>query len=195
LKLVLQATAWLKTSLTYQWVASDYHTTTDPITQDPFSGPANVSPGGGLLAGTYDAQITSLNATVTPWRRVFLSTTFAYQHARTVTADNGSPSVAPYKGDIYSVLASGTYLVNDKTDLTASYAFSTADFSQSDLAEGLPLGINYQQHTLQAGIRRQITKHKTVGLQYRFYLYNEPSSDGTGNFEAHAVFATLTCRF
>jgi hypothetical protein len=136
-----------------------------------------------------------LNTTITPWRRLFLSTTFAYQHARTVTAANDSPSVAPYIGDIYSLILSGNYALNQKTDLGASYAFSTADFEQADLAAGLPLGMHYHQHALQASIRRQITKGKSLGLQYRFYLYNEPTSGGANNFDAHAIFATLTCRF
>jgi hypothetical protein len=193
-KLAVQVSPWLKTTLGYQWLDNDYRTTTDPVS-DPASGPGGFSPGGGILAGTYNAQTPSLNATFTPWRRLFLSTTFSYQHARTVTAANNSPSVAPYVGDIYSLMASGNYALNEKTDLTASYAFSTADFTQQDLAQGLPLGIRYFQHTLMAGVRRQISKTKTVALQYRFYLYDEPSSGGANNFDAHAIFATLTCRF
>jgi len=194
-KLALQLTPWLKTSLTYQWLANDYHTTTDPVS-DPVTGdPTGISPGGSLQAGSYDAQTTSLNAVLTPWRRLFLSTTFAYQHARTVTAANDDPSVAPYTGDIYSVMLSGNYALNPKTDLIVSYAFSTANFSQDNLAQGLPLGIHYSQHGLQAAIKRQIAKGKTLGLQYRFYSYDEPSTGGINNFQAHAVFATLTWRF
>ena len=187
-KLAYQWSAWLKTSLTYQWLENHYRTTTDPITNSA------ITPGGNLLAGTYDAQITSLNATLTPWRRLFLSGTLAYEHARTETAAFGNPSIAPYVGDIYSVIVSGDYGLNDKTDLVVSYAFSTADFTQENLAAGLPLGINYHQHTLQAGVRRQIAKGKTINLQYRFYRYQEPSGGGINDFDAHAIFATFTCR-
>ena len=184
-KLGLQATPWLKTTLSYQWLQNKYHTATESVAD-------GISPGGSLLAGTYEAQTVSLNTTLTPWRRLFLSTTFSYQNARTVTAANNSPSVAPYEGDIYSVMASGTYLLNQKTDLTASYSFSMADFAQNNYADGLPLGINYQQQAVQVGIRRQIGKGKSLGLQYRFYHYDEPSSGGFNNFNAHAVFATLS---
>ena len=150
-----------------------------------------ISPGGSLLAGTYKARTPSINATLTPWRRLFLSTTFSYQDASTVTADNGSPSVVPYEGNIYSVLASATYVLNAKTDLSASYAFSKADFAQDNFADGLPLGINYAQHGLQVGIRRRIGKGTTLGLQSSFYHYSEPSSGGSNNFTGYAVFATL----
>ena len=193
-KLAFQWSAWLKTSLTYQWAQTHYRTTTDPVS-DPLTGLAGgISPGGNLLAGSYDSQTTSLNATVTPWQRVFFSGTLAYQHARTVTDANSSPSVAPYLGDIYSFIWTGTYALNAKTDLLTTYAFSTADFTQDTLAAGLPLGIKYHQHTLEAGLRRQIAKSTALSLQYRFYLYNEPSSGTLNDFEAHAIFAILTCR-
>jgi len=200
-KLAVQWTAWLKTSLTYQWLGNEYHTRTEAATAaDPLSGVlVTVSPTGELLAGTYNAHIASLNATLTPWRRLFLTATFAYQNARTVSWANGfwangTTSVQPYAGDIYSVIVSGNYTLNPKTDLVATYAFSTADFAQDNYATGLPLGINYHQHTLQAGVRRHITKQTSVGLQYRFYLYDEPSGGGANNFEAHGIFATLVCR-
>jgi hypothetical protein len=194
-KLSLQPASWLKTSLSYQWLEDTYHTATAPVT-DTVSGLAGgISPGGSLLAGTYQAQTAALNTTLTPWRRLFLSTTFSYQNARTVTAANDSPSVAPYQGNIYSVIASGTYVLNSKTDLTASYSFSLADFAQNNFADGLPLGIKYQQQAVQVGIKRQIGKGKTLGLQYSYYHYDEPSSGGFNNFNAQAVFATLSFQF
>jgi hypothetical protein len=151
-----------------------------------------VSPGGSLLAGTYNSQTAALNTTLTPWRRLFLSTTFSYQNARTVTAANGSAGVAPYGGDIYSVMASGSYVLNQKTDLTASYSLSIADFAQDNFAGGLPLGIKYQQQAVQIGIKRRIGKGKILSLQYSFYHYDEPSSGGFNNFNAQAIFATLS---
>jgi hypothetical protein len=195
LKLAVQLAAWLKTTLSYQWLANRYQTATEAVTTDPATGlPANIAPGGGLLAGTYTAQTASINTTLTPWRRLFLSASFAYQNARTLTAASGNPAVAPYAGDIYTVSASGNYALNDKTSLGASYAFSTADFAQDNVSAGLPLGINYHQHTLQFGVKRQLAKGKTLGLQYRLYDYHEPSSGGVNNFQAQAVFATFALR-
>jgi hypothetical protein len=194
-KLAFQVTAWLKASLSYQRLANDYRTTTEPITINPANGlPANISPGTGLLAGTYDSHVASLNLTFTPWRRLFLSTTLGYQKARTVSDANNNPSVAPYAGNIYSIILSGNYALSPKTDLVGNYSFSTADFAQDNVAAGLPLGINYHQHALEAGIRRHFTKETSIGLQYRFYIYTEPSGGGVSNFEANAIFATLVWR-
>jgi hypothetical protein len=141
-KLSLQPALWLKTSLSYQWLENNYHTATDPVSEAVPGLPGGISPGGSLLAGNYKAQTVALNATLTPWRRLFLSTTFSYQNARTVTAANDSPSVAPYQGDIYSAIVSASYVLNQKTDLTASYSLSIADFAQNNSADGLPLGIS-----------------------------------------------------
>lgn len=191
-KLSLQATPWLKTTLTYQLLDNDYHTATDTVA-DPISGLAGgIAPGGSLLAGTYKAHTATLNTTMTPWRRLFLSTTFSYQNARTVTTANDSQSVAPYAGDIYSAMAGASYILNNKTDLSASYSLSMADFSQDNFASGLPLGIKYQQHGVQLGLKRRIGKSKVLSLRYSFYHYDEPSSGGFNNFNAQAIFATLS---
>ncbi len=191
-KLSLQAAPWLKTSLSYQWQETTYHTATDPL-DNPISAMLGmISPGGGLLAGRYQAQTVALNATLTPWRPLFLSATFAYQNAQTVTAANDSPSVAPYQGNIYSAIASATYVLNPKTDLTASYSLSVANFAQDNSADGLPLGIQYQQHALRVGIKRQIAKRANFSLSYSFYHYDEPSSGGFNNFNAQAIFAMLS---
>ena len=186
-KLSLQVVSWLKASLGYQWQANDYHTETESVTN-------GISPGGSLLAGTYDSHTATANLTMTPWRKLFLSTTFAYQNARTVTTANGSPSIVPYAGNIYSVTLTGNYALNDRTSLIAAYAFSHGDFSQENFSEGLPLGIDYRQDTLVAGLQRKLNRNCTLGLQYRYYHYDEPSSGGFSNFDAHAVFATVACR-
>lgn len=195
-KLALQLTSWLKTSLTYQWLANEYHTGTDPVTSDPFP-PFNsgISPGGRVLAGTYNAHIATFNATLTPWRRLFLSTSFSFQNARTVTSANYSASVAPYAGDIYSVILNGNYTLDARTSLVAAYSFSRGDFSQDNGAAGLPLGLRYAQHTLQAGMKRRLSRSATLGLDYRYYRYDEPSGGGFNDFQAHAVFGTLAWRW
>lgn len=188
-KLVLKPTAWLKTTLGCQIVATDYHTSTD-------LSPGDVSPGGRIFSGNYDAHVYSLNATLTPWRRLYLSGTLSYQDTRTWTpAGDTKDIVVPYRGDIYSVMVSGTYVVDNRTDLTAVYAFSRADYDQHNAASGLPLGMVYDWHGLQAGFTRQLNKNLKLRLQYGFYNYAEPSSGTVNDYTAHAMFATLSYRW
>src|SRR5262249_8892506 len=131
---------------------------------------------------------------LTPWRRVYLSGTFSYQDTRLEAFANGNPSIVPYRGDLYSVITSATYALNEKTDLQASYAFSWADYRQDNFADGLPVGIFYQQHAVTAGLARRISKDISAKLQYGYYYYDEPSSGHANNYTAHAVFATLVVR-
>lgn len=194
-KLALQVTGWLKATLAYQWRYQEYETATDPVTDFVSNTPGGISPGGSLVAGTYRAQIPSLNLTLTPWQRLYFSGTLAYQDARTRTATQGSDAVAPYAGDIYTFFGSATLRVGERTDLTAGYSYSRADFAQEEPVEGLPLGIEYAQHGGVVGVRHRLDPRKAVGLQYRFYHYDEPSSQGFNDFTAHAVFATFTLRF
>jgi hypothetical protein len=144
------------------------------------------------MAGSSDACIYSLNLTLTPFPRLYLSTTFSFEDTRTVTFANDSPSIVPYRGHVYNALSSGTFVCNARTDLRLSYAFSHADYGQNNFTEGLPLGIVYQRHWIHAGISRRFLKNLMGNLQYGFMLYNEPSSGGFNNYTAHSVFATLT---
>jgi hypothetical protein len=60
------------------------------------------------LDGTYDAQTYGLGVTVTPFRRLYFSGAFTYSLSRAVTADNGDPSIVPYRGDIYTLNSTAT---------------------------------------------------------------------------------------
>ncbi len=190
-KLVLHPSARFKTTLAYE-----YHTTEYNMATSPYLSFGNlISPGGQLLAGEDQAQIFSLSLTLTPLQRLFLSATLSYQTSTTATAAGNSPAVVPYRGDTYSVLVDGTFVLNQTTDLFASYVFSAANYGQNNFAGGLPLGIQYQRHGVQVGLSRKLRKNISAKLQYRFDCYNEPSSGGADNYQAHAIFGLLTFQF
>jgi len=194
-KLVLRLLSWLKTTFKYQLVAADYNTTTDPaffVTFTPDFNPTNIFfPGGEIRAGNQDAHVYSANVTLTPWRRLYLSTTFSYSQSRILSGVNNGTTVVPFRGDVYSVLSSANFVLSKSTDLHGSYSFSRADYRQHNEAEGLPLGIFYDRHAIMAGVTRRLLKNMTATLQYGFFYYNEPTSGGANNYRAHAVMASL----
>jgi len=194
-KLVLHPATWLKTDLSYQWVTTKYRQDTRPAF-NPISG-AILSPGGDILAGEYASHIYSLGMTLSPARRFIFSGTFSYQQTKTTTAGGGL--VPPYLGGVYSTLVSGTYILNNSTDLLLNYSFSLGDYSQSNSQinpnSPPPLGIRYQQHGLQAAIAHRLSKDLSIRLQYGFYLYDEPTVAGVNDYRAQSVFATLRYRF
>jgi hypothetical protein len=187
-RLVLRLLTWLKTTLKYQVTATDYHTTTESSTNVVLG---VFLPGGEILAGNENAHVYSISTSLTPWRRLNLSTTFSYSQSRLFTGVNDGATVVPYRGDIYSVLSTATFVVSRSTDFHASYSFSRADYRQSNEANGLPLGIGYDRHALMAGVTRRLLKNMTANLQYGYFRYDEPTSGGANNYRAHAVMASL----
>lgn len=181
-RLSLRPTRWLKTTLTYQIVDTDFDSNTD---EAPGS-----APGGWVHAGEFNAYVYGMNVILTPFNRWYFSGTFNFYDSRSDSEHSDVRSVAAYRGEIYSVLASATYALSTNTDLTASYSFSRADYAQDNFAAGLPLGIDYDWHAVQGGIARRF-RRATVNLQYAFYQYIEPSSRGFNDYTAHAVFTTL----
>jgi len=186
LKLSLKPASWLKTSIGYKIVTTDYENVTSAV--------PGLSQGGDVFAGNFDAHVYSAGVTLTPWRRWYLSTSGTIYDSRISTFQNGVGSMVPYKGQIYSGLVSATYLVDEKTDLTGNYYFSRSDYGQNNFAAGLPVGLDYERHGLMAGVTKRFKK-VTANLQYGWFHYREASSGYQNDYDAHAVFATLTYRW
>lgn len=182
-KLTWRPLRWLKTTLTWQLLDTDFHSATDSIT--------NATPGGPLRSAQFNAHVYGMNFILTPLPRWYFSGTFNYYESRINSAHNEVGSVVPYRGDIYTLLANATYTWSTNTELTATYTFSKADYAQDNFGAGLPLGINYDWHVVQAGVTRRF-KRATLNVQYGFYKYGEPTSGGFNDYTAHAVFAAVT---
>jgi hypothetical protein len=189
-KLVIHPAPWIKTTLSWQYLTTQYRTDTEPARA------ANVArtiltPGGPIISGDYASHIYSINTSVTPMRKIFLNAGFSWQPTALTTADNGINTIVPYRGDIYSVLANGTYALSRKTDLFAGYSFSTANYGQQNLTVGVPVGIIYHEKGAQAGVTHRFTKNISAQLRYGYYRYREPSSGGASDFTANSIFATV----
>jgi len=195
-RLALRPLSWLKATLSYQRALTDYHTRTDPVFVETNStAPPVLRTGvGRILAGEYDLSTYGANVTITPWRRWFFSGAVSYQQSRTWTADQAGALVVPYRGDTYSALASSTFVLSQRTDLLASYAFSRARFAQHNAASGLPLGFDYDSHGLQFGVTHRFHTNLTASVQYGFFDYSEPTARGFNDYTAHMLFAMLSVR-
>jgi hypothetical protein len=198
-KLALRPVSWLQGALTYQKIVTKYKTATDAyVTPEiiipglpPF--PAQVfTPGGMIFTGDYHADVYGASVNMTPWHRLTVSSSFTYAKSRTTTAQNITPAVVEYDGNVYSAISNASFSVNDKTDLSAGYTYSWADYGQSNYAAGLPVGIVYNWHIVTAGLVRKITANTTASLQYRFYNYDEPNTAGANNYTAHGMIGAVT---
>jgi len=182
-KLVMHPFWWLRTSLSCQFISTDFHTTTDPV-------PGMTVPSG-LLAGNYDAHNFSISAAITPIQKLYLSGSFTYGATRISTLAAAEPIVVPYKGDVYSFYGSATWAINPATQLQASYSFSEASYAQDNGLTGLPLGLDYTRHGVTVGLSRHFSKGLSARFGYGFYRYSEPSTGALNDYTAHGVFATM----
>ena len=183
---------WLRTLLSYRHQSTDFTTETDSV---PIGVPIGVppdTPGGEILAGKYDANIYGLNIHLTPWEKLALSCNCSYYDTQTRTANNDDPAVTSYTGDVYAVNLGGTYRISGDTQLAAYYTYSRADYAHDNSASGLPLGIDYRMHGLQAALSTRITDNVHAQLQYRYHDYDEPSSKGVNDYTAHGIFLNCT---
>lgn len=187
-RLVYRVNRWLKSTLKFQNLGTDYETAT-PAGID--QGTANDFPGGRIQSGSYDAHVVSLGLTLAPWRRLVLTPLVSYAPSRLATSGAVQLGLPEYAGEILAVTCGASFILDARTDLTANYGFSTADFAQPASAAYLPLGIEYDRHALTAGLRRKFSDRLTGTLEYGFYKYAEPTSGGTADYTAHGVFASM----
>jgi mono/diheme cytochrome c family protein len=197
LRLRLHPATWMKASLNYRLANGDFHASSDPVfvVINPANPPVLQTPGGRVLAGEHEFSNYGANLTVTPWRRWSLSTTFSVQDSTTWTASYARPTVVPFDGNTYSILASSTFIVSSRTDLSAGYSFSRSRFAQDNYGAGLPLGLDYDLHSVQAGVTHRISTNVSAGLQYGYFRYEEPTARGFNDYTAHLVFATIALRW
>lgn len=200
-KVAYRPASWIQTSLNFQHITTKYKTETDalifPALIFPdfpeFNTPEQViTPGGVIFSGDYRADVFGGSISLTPWHRLTLSGSLTYTKSRTSTAQNVTPAVVNYTGDTYTGISSAAFNVNAKTDLTASYTYSTADYGQDNYVSGLPVGLVYSWHIVSAGVVRKINDNITATLQYRFYGYDEPNTGGANNYTAHGVIGAVT---
>ncbi|HTS17906.1 MAG TPA: hypothetical protein VMP11_10065 [Verrucomicrobiae bacterium] len=186
-KLTLRPCSRFNVAFTYQLVATDIRTSTEAI--------PTLLPGGTLQSGDYNSSIYSVSATVTPLSRWYLTGYISLQDTKTSSADNGNPAVVAYQGNVYTVSATSGYALDKKTDLNLSYSYSRSDNFDNNSAAGLPLGLNFQRHEVQAGVSRKIRSNVIAHLRYGFYSYDESSTGGFNNYIAHLATASCSVRF
>ena len=148
-------------------------------------------------SGRYQSSTYTLSTTVTPINRLYLTGLLSYQETKTISQYNGATFIAPYRGNVYTVLASAGYAIDDKTDVTLEYNFSYQnDFNYNvDLAGGYNYGTDDYRHSIKAGLKRKISKNVTGNLRYEYDENVENSTGGINNYRANVVTASCTIRF
>lgn len=187
LRLVCRLTSWLRATLKYQTVETDYETTTDP----------GASLGGKIDSGESEADVISLGLSAAPNARLYATATVSVQDRSLSVPDISMDAIQDYEGDVYSLLTSLSYACSDKTTAKLSYSLSNSSNDQDHIAggEGLPLGADFESHMLSLGVSHAFRKNVSGGLEYRFYDYNDAHYDEEANYTAHGVFLGFTVKY
>ncbi|MDB6054917.1 MAG: Planctomycete cytochrome [Verrucomicrobiales bacterium] len=183
-KVTLRPTSWLRTTLTHGYIWSDYDSKTDPV--------AGLTPGGPIHSADFQAQSYGISIGLQAGARLHIENAYTFYSSRMVTPGQGLNIVTPYKGRIHSLLSTATFEVNTNTSLSATYSFSHSGYGQDNASAGLPVGVDYDLHSVQASISRRWRKDITTSFGYGFYHYSEPDRGGENDYNAHALFASMT---
>jgi hypothetical protein len=186
-KVTLRPCTYFSASLQYNLVATDIE-----------SGAAGVAPAipkGTRIAGEYDTSIYSASLTVTPIQRLYLTGLFSFQDTQTRAFDNGAAEVTTYQGNVYTIIGTAGYALDEKTDAMVEYTYSRCDNFEDNSAAGLPLGLDNQRHGLWVGVSRKLRENVLARVRYGWYEYNETSNGGINDYTAHLFSASCTVRF
>ena len=190
IKLTLKPWTKVRTSFAYRLTQTDFDAVTDSV--DIFG---TVNPAGGLHTGDYDAHVYTWSGTFQPKDRWYLTTTTSISDLLTSSGVTDGNILVPFEGQIYTLLASSTYLVSKTLDWNVTYSFSKADLSQENTGTNLPIGIDYDRHGIVTGLTKKLSKTSQFRLQYGFFQYDEPSLGGATDYTAHGIFATFRRSF
>lgn len=186
-RLSWRAANWWKMNFSYRLAATDYVTATDAL--------VGVTPGGSVASANHDAHTWSMGHTLTPFRRWTFNASASYTDSRASSAQNGVDFIVPWRGGIVSAQGGATFAWTAVTDLRVSHAYSRADYAQSNFVGGLPAGLEYDQHSLQAGLTTRLRRGATVNLQYGFNRYTEPTGGHAYDYTAHSILGTMTMKW
>ena len=174
---------YVYTSIDSQWALD-----TDPLAE--------------VQSGKITKQIISESINWNPLPRLYLQGDASYVLDQTDTpasnidlTPNTTPTVLNFHNDYWTVTASIGYLLDDKTDLHLGYSYYHANDFVDNALVAVPYGSGATENTITASIGRQLTKRVRVLVQYTYYNYDDVTSGGHNNYEAHSLFSSLQFRF
>jgi hypothetical protein len=161
---------------------------------------------GTVPACQFNQNIYSMSATWTPINRLYLMGLVSYQDTLTTAFDNSSNTVIPYRGNVYSVIGSVGYVLDNKSDVDLQLCYSHSDnfvnngyvYGPGSLPAtqyGLPYMVSDDLTNASIGWKRKIDDHSTVGVRFGFANNREPSSGGVNDYSAYIASVSYTFKF
>jgi hypothetical protein len=167
----------------------EYQLSTIDTTPDPLSG----------LNGTESAEMTShivaLNASWSPWSRLYLQAGVNYVNSGLETPASASAAVLEAQNNYWSANLNAGLVLDAKTDLSVGYSYYLADNYQDNTPNGVPFGSGAEEHGVSTMLTRRISKNLRASLRYSYFNYNDDTAAGQRDYDAHVVYTGLQYRF
>ena len=175
----------ISTVTRYEYQYSTVHTTPDPVS--------------GLNEAESSRTIGHIigeDVSWTPWSRLYLQAGLNYVLNETKTpASDFTPAILPAQNDYWTVNFSSGLVLDDKTDLKASFFYYLADDYKNNSLDGVPYGSGDQTYAITATLTRWVTKNIRWSLKYGYSHSDNNAFGGHQNYDAHLVYTSLQYRF
>ena len=142
------------------------------------------------------SHILGQNLSWTPLNWLCLQAGANYVISETKTpASDYTQAILNSQNNYWTVNFNAGFVLDDKTDLNIGYFYYRAADGQNAVVNGLPLGTDAEEHSINATLTRRLTKNLRLNLKYAFTHYEDFASAGNYNFNAHVIFSSLQYRF
>jgi len=142
------------------------------------------------------SHILGQNLSWTPLNWLCLQAGANYVISETKTpASDYTQAILNSQNNYWTVNFNAGFVLDDKTDLNVGYFYYRAADGQNAVVNGLPLGTDAEEHSINATLTRRLTKNLRLNLKYAFTHYEDFASAGNYNFNAHVIFSSLQYRF
>ena len=151
---------------------------------------------GEVDASQMHSHIFGQNVSWTPLNWLCLQAGANYVISETKTpASDYTQAILNSQNNYWTVNFNAGFVLDDKTDLNVGYFYYRAADGQNAVVNGLPLGTDAEEHSINATLTRRLTKNLRLNLKYAFTHYEDFASAGNYNFNAHVIFSSLQYRF
>jgi hypothetical protein len=142
------------------------------------------------------SHIFAQNVNWTPWSRLYLQAGFNLVASETKTpASDYTQAILNAQNNYWTLTFNSGFVLDNKTDLNLGYAYCRADNYEDNSAVGLPYGVGASEHGINATVVRRLTEKLRLTLRYGYYVYNDETSGGHNDYDAHVVYSGLQYRF
>jgi hypothetical protein len=158
--------------------------------------PDSISGLGDVESSEMTSHIFAQNVSWSPWSRLYLQAGFNYVASETETpTSDHTQAVLDAQNNYWTLNFNSGLVLDNKTDLHLGFTYYRADNYTDNSTVGMPYGAGAEEHGITATVVRRLAKNLRLSLKCGYFHYEDETSGGNNNFDAHLVYSSLQYRF